>query len=428
MSALPPEILDPSRLRAVAQTGLLDTPPDDGLDRLARLAASLLDAPFAFVTLVDDTRSFWKSAIGLPKEAPRENTVRESFCQYVIAEPGTLMIDDAAGHPLTCANPSIEQMGVGAWAGATLRGPGGEALGSFCVVDSTQRQWTPRDAEVLETLAEAAAASIARTQAQAEVDALRAERSAVLEHELLAERGVTELLQTSLLPTVLASIPGVSIAARYQAADDRATVGGDFYDVFVAGDGSYLALVGDVCGKGPKAAAATAMARWALRSRAVHTSDPAALLTHLREVIGQQPSPFADHEFLTMALVRLTPALGGFELTAAHAGHPASIACGPDHDPVVLDRRGGLIWSREQSPYVPQRTHLPTGSTLVLHSDGLLDAQAPDQQLETEDLVPIVCRTDGGAEAIADALMATAAGSQTIRDDIALLVLSTDDV
>jgi sigma-B regulation protein RsbU (phosphoserine phosphatase) len=159
---VPFQVFDPARLAAVRATALLDTAPDDAFDRLAALAAELLAAPFAFVTLVDDRRSFWKAAIGLPAGAARGSAIEDSFCQYVISEPGVLLIDDAAAHSLTCENPAIERMGVAAWAGATLLGPGGEALGSFCVVDTRRRQWTAQDAEVLRSLAEAASAVVAR--------------------------------------------------------------------------------------------------------------------------------------------------------------------------------------------------------------------------------------------------------------------------
>src|SRR5471032_534128 len=101
------EILDVGRLAAVARTRLLDTEPDEPFDRLARLAAALLDTPFAFVTLVDDTRSFWKRPI----------------------------VDDAAHDPRTADNPTVLTIGVAAWAGFPLLAPTGEVLGSFCVAD-----------------------------------------------------------------------------------------------------------------------------------------------------------------------------------------------------------------------------------------------------------------------------------------------------
>jgi hypothetical protein len=65
MAEVPAQVYDPARLEAVRATGLLDTPAEENFDRLAGLAATLLRTPHAFVTVVDDTRSFWKSSIGL---------------------------------------------------------------------------------------------------------------------------------------------------------------------------------------------------------------------------------------------------------------------------------------------------------------------------------------------------------------------------
>ncbi|HEV7204089.1 MAG TPA: SpoIIE family protein phosphatase [Jatrophihabitans sp.] len=151
------------RLSAVEATGLLDTPAEEPFDRLARLASLLLDAPYAFVTVVDATRSYWKSCVGIDATDPadRQNPVEESFCQYVIATEEPLIIGDAAADPRTAGNPSIESMGVAAWAGYPLRSTSGQVLGTFCVVDTEVRQWTERDAAVLETLAAAASGEVA---------------------------------------------------------------------------------------------------------------------------------------------------------------------------------------------------------------------------------------------------------------------------
>ena len=139
---VPAAVYDPQRLAAVYATGLLDTPPEEAFDRLARLARTVLGTPMAFVTLVDDERSYWKSCIGVPEGGARQNSVDESFCQYVVGTGEALVARDAATHPVTKDNPSIELMGVAAWAGMPLRAPGGQVLGSFCVVDTEPRDWT----------------------------------------------------------------------------------------------------------------------------------------------------------------------------------------------------------------------------------------------------------------------------------------------
>ena len=100
---------DKQRLVAVAATGLLDTGADEPFDRIAAIAARVLKAPHAFITIVDDRRSFWKACIGIDSDDPseRQNGVEESFCQYVIGIDQPLMINDTRLDSRTRDNPSI---------------------------------------------------------------------------------------------------------------------------------------------------------------------------------------------------------------------------------------------------------------------------------------------------------------------------------
>ncbi len=150
---------DPGRLAAVRATGLLDAVEVESLDHLTRLAARLLDAPLAFLTVVDDRRSHWASCAGVT-DGTRGGTVEESFCRYVITDGAPLVVEDAATHPRTRDNPSVVGMGVRAWAGYPVLDTAGRALGSFCVVDTVPRAWTPAQVEVLGVLAEAASAHL----------------------------------------------------------------------------------------------------------------------------------------------------------------------------------------------------------------------------------------------------------------------------
>lgn len=198
--SLPREITLPARLDAVHRTGLLDTAPEAAFDRLAGLAARLLRAPLAFVTIVDERRSYWKACAGLDHLSieDRQNPVEESFCQYVIQTPGPFVIGDTAADPRTRDNPSVAKMGVAAWAGFPLMSPDGQALGSFCVVDTVVRDWSDDNVEVLRTLADAAAAEVALIDALAEervaraeaADALDRERRALIRAEALILAGV----------------------------------------------------------------------------------------------------------------------------------------------------------------------------------------------------------------------------------------------
>lgn len=178
-------LVDADRLLAVRATALLDTPADAIFDHLADVAARLTGLPLAFLTLVDDRRSYWKATVGtgIPGNdtTSRQNTVQESFCQYVIATDGPVVVEDAAADDLTRNNPSIEAMGVRAWAGFPVRSPDGHVLGSFCVVDTVPRTFDSNQLLLLGTLADSASRELTLRAA------LAAARDAVQQHQQRAD-------------------------------------------------------------------------------------------------------------------------------------------------------------------------------------------------------------------------------------------------
>ncbi|MEA3078387.1 MAG: hypothetical protein QOF60_3295 [Actinomycetota bacterium] len=149
------ELTDPARLAALRATGLLDSPAEENFDRLAKLAARLLGAPVALVSLVDDQRQFFKSAIGLaePTATERETPLSHSFCQHVVTGGEPLVIPDSLDDDRVRGNLAITGLGVRAYAGVPLVGDGGHVLGSFCVIDNEPHKWSDDDIEILEELA-----------------------------------------------------------------------------------------------------------------------------------------------------------------------------------------------------------------------------------------------------------------------------------
>jgi hypothetical protein len=143
-------VQDPARLAALRRTGLLDTPPDPSFDRHVRLAAEVLNAPVALVSLIDEERQFFKSSIGVEE---RETPLSHSFCQHAIAQREPLIVDDAREHPLLKHNPAVEELDSVAYAGVPLIDADGFALGTLCVLDSHPRQWTKHQVELLGDLA-----------------------------------------------------------------------------------------------------------------------------------------------------------------------------------------------------------------------------------------------------------------------------------
>jgi diguanylate cyclase (GGDEF)-like protein len=156
----------PERLAAVRATGLLDTPVEAAFDRFTALTHRLLGSPVCLLTLVDAERDFVKSAVGLPEPLATARAIptgpgSPSFCQYMVAAGEPLAVDDARGHPIFGEFPSVVHLGASACAGAPLRGPDGQLLGTLCVVEFEPRAWTENDRATLLTLADAAGTEIA---------------------------------------------------------------------------------------------------------------------------------------------------------------------------------------------------------------------------------------------------------------------------
>jgi hypothetical protein len=155
---------EPRRLDAVRATGLVDGPPDPGLETLARLCAKLLDVPVALISLVDPDRQFFAASCGLPEPWGGERQTRRapSFCQHVVSSRQPFVVSDAREHPLVRDNLAIRDLGVIAYAGIPLTTRDDDVLGSFCAIDRKPRVWTKADLDVLRDFAQSAIAYIER--------------------------------------------------------------------------------------------------------------------------------------------------------------------------------------------------------------------------------------------------------------------------
>jgi PAS domain S-box-containing protein len=142
------------RLRALQSYGVLDTSPDVAFDRVTQLACDLFDAPIALVSLIDETRQWFKSRQGLePCSTAREY----AFCSHAIelGPDAVMIVEDATLDPRFVANPLVVgELGIRFYVGAVLTSPEGHNLGTLCIIDTKPRpRPTDRDLNRLRALA-----------------------------------------------------------------------------------------------------------------------------------------------------------------------------------------------------------------------------------------------------------------------------------
>jgi serine phosphatase RsbU (regulator of sigma subunit) len=238
---------------------------------------------------------------------------------------------------------------------------------------------------------------------------------------------IASVLQHSLLPRTLPQIRGFETASRFLAAGEAYEVGGDFYDVFRTGSGTWTAVIGDVCGKGPEAASLTALARYTVRTASSPESSPSEVLRTLHESIS---SEHADLRFCTAALARIQAPSNGrmstAHLTVALGGHPLPLVLRRDGKVDSIGKPGTLLGALPDPVLADVEATLGIGDSLILYTDGVLDVGDRRKRTDPDWLAKELSKAAGmTADQIADQLSRAAIERQggEPRDDIAILVL-----
>ena len=213
-----PALANPDRLAALEATDLMDSPAEREFDRVTDLVRRCLDVPVALVSLVGEARQFFKSEQGLgePWCSTRETPLSHSFCQYVVADDGPLVVDDARKHPVLQHNEAVEDLSVVAYLGVPLRTPDGHTLGSLCAIDSVPRRWSGSDVEAMEAMAEVVMATIAhRYRALPEpAGSLFAALSGALPYAVAVLDARGYVLAANASARVLADVPARAVAGQ----------------------------------------------------------------------------------------------------------------------------------------------------------------------------------------------------------------------
>ena len=248
-------------------------------------------------------------------------------------------------------------------------------------------------------------------------------------------RQTADTLQASLLPASLPEIGGVALSAHYRPGTFGLDIGGDYYDAFRTAADRWWVVLGDVCGKGPAAAAMTAAVRYTLHALAPDTDDPAVLLRRLNEHLLRQDW---GTRFTTLVLATfrapvgagggaVDPSSGPLVLRIVSGGHPPALIRRADGRVEEVSSRGTLVGLLRTIRADAVDISLAPGDALVLYTDGATEAMDADGHLLGETtLQALVGRLDvtdpDPAGRLAEAVIAEATGG--LRDDLALLTLT----
>ncbi len=278
---------------------------------------------------------------------------------------------------------------------------------------------------------------------------------------------ISRVLQRGLLPSVIPRIPGVESAVVYEPTGDI-SAGGDFYDVFPAGDGRWCFVLGDVCGNGPEAAVVTGLVRPWLRLLAREGYGVGEVLDRLNQLLGEEaveqavegaaeavaagveavggpagvmelmdgglvgtglPAGGGVARFLSLLYGELEP-LGegqGVRCTLASAGHPLPLVLRPEGEVRTVAAPQILLGVVDDVTYESESFDLTPGETLLCVTDGVTEHRSGDRQFDDEDGLAAAFALCAGlsarevAERVRQAVDEFAA--EPPDDDLAMLVL-----
>ncbi|HVL97894.1 MAG TPA: SpoIIE family protein phosphatase [Egibacteraceae bacterium] len=289
------------------------------------------------------------------------------------------------------------------WLAAPLTAPDGTNFGLVQLSDKLAGDFDSEDEAVLVQLAGIASSAVHKTR-------------------LYEERvRVARILQQSLLPPALPDVPGVEVAARYQSG--REDVGGDFYDLFPVRGRSWGVVIGDVRGKGPDAAALTALARHSTRTAAMLQRRPSRVLAVVNQALHDTSDP---ERFCSAAYLRITTGRSDVRVDAASGGHPPLLILRADGQIERMEPTGPLIGLFPDIELSDRHLRLEPGDSIIAYTDGITEARTGEELFGHDRLVELVGTLAGrSADDIAGAVSETAAAfaQESEADDAAVIVL-----
>lgn len=401
-AALDPSVSDDRRshLLSIADSALGYMSLEDMLSELLERIRDSLEVDTAAVLLLDEDRGVLvaRAARGLEEEVRQgvQVPLARGFAGRVAAEARPIIIDvDHAD----VVNPILRQQGIRSMLGVPVQVEG-RVIGVMHIGTLVQRDFDEDDVTLLQLAADRAALAIDNAR-------------------VAEQRAVTAIMQRTLLPDALPQIPGMRFSAKYLPAGTGVKIGGDWYDVFQLADGHLAFVIGDVVGRGVMAASVMAEIRTALR--AYMTQGHA--LTEVVSLLNELLVSMGRNRGATLSILKLDPEAE--ELEAVTAGHLPPLLIEPDGRVRLLEQRHGLpVGVRTGHDYQSFRHPFPTGSRLLLYTDGLIERR--DESIDTG-LRRLASAAQAAAQrtdsSLADNVYRALLDETPLEDDVALLAI-----
>jgi GAF domain-containing protein/anti-sigma regulatory factor (Ser/Thr protein kinase) len=347
-------------LQRVTDAGLASLSEKELLQELLQRISEILDVDTVAILLLEGDALHARAAKGIEEEVEQgvRIPVGLGFAGRIAAERRAITIADVDHADIL--NPILREKGIRSLLGVPLLVQG-RVIGVLHVGSLTPREFSADDRDLLQLAADRAALAIEQTR-------------------VYEQRRVAEALQRELLPARIAEGLGVDVAARYLPAS-AGGLGGDWYDVFPVPDGRVAVVVGDVVGHGVAAAAVMAQLRTALRAYAADGHPPGAVVDRVNGLMWQL-GPLA---MTTLVYLVLDPAKESLELVSA--GHPPALVVSPTGAAAYLPSQGGIaLGATQTATYRSETFPLPTGATVFLYTDGLVERRGESIDLGLERL------------------------------------------
>ncbi len=339
------------RLQSIVDSALTGMRLEDLLRSLLERVVAEMGTDLADILLMDEDEPVLRirAAIGLDEEVAEAVTVPigQGFAGRIAASRRPMVVEDMANYDVV--SPYLRER-VKSAVGVPLL-VDDEMIGVMHTSSTTTRTFDDADVALLVLAAERAALAIRRADLYE-----RQER-------------IASMLQEALTPVELPDIPHLDVSVLYRAAGRGIEAGGDFYDLFQRGRGEWSLVVGDVCGRGTRAAAVTGLVRGAVRALATLNASPGRVLEQANEAMVRSQV----ERFCTAAYATIHPVKRGVRIRLARAGHPPPLVLRSDGTVEEIYSAGALIGVFANLTFEEVSLVLGPGDAILLYTDGLVE-------------------------------------------------------